>query len=885
MENSRRKWVLFLFIVLYLFSYYGWILYWKMNDRMLIPGGNAFSTFAPLLSSIWLFLAWKKEKVVGRPFWFLLFLGALSFFTAEVIWDYYENHLKINVPYPGYADIFYMLQIFFYFSALTYQLVKVREKYKAIKTLLGMAITMTVAATFSWSFFIKPILEVSEVSPLFMLVSLGTPVGDLALFLGILNIYVFSNNIFQKKSMKFIMWGLLIQVFADTFYLYMRTTDTYISGSFIDPLYPLSVLLVGLAGLRGGDKVKHKELKQTGLFQKTSFFVRFLLPYLAVALLFLFIAEKGAGDKTLVVGSEATIVLIILRQVAILIDNHKLLKQYGERTRELTYSEQRYSSLFHNHPDAVFSVNLEGIFTSSNEACQKLLGLQSYELAGRHFLQIVSEQNREVVTEIFSEAIKGYSKGFEIQLFVTETIASFTIVPIIIENQVTGVFGIAKDITDNKRNEEKIRNMAYNDLLTGLPNRRMIEKVLNEAVSINKNDMHGIMFIDLDRFNIINDTLGHTLGDQLLHLVGGRLKGLIATNEVVGRQGGAEFVLFSKGIKSEEDALMRAEKVLQSLRQPFHVNGHELLISASIGISIYPMDGLTGEELLKNADIAMYRVKENGKNGYAIYSPSKAASSSRRLELENDLYYALKHGQFLLHYQPQIDSKEGRIVGAEALLRWNHPQYGFISPAEFIPIAEETGSIVPISEWVLKMACLQAKKWKIEGINIKVGVNLSPRHFYQKNMIHTVKSIIAEIGIEPGMIDLEITEGIAAKDRTLVNNKLSQLRDMGISISVDDFGTGYSSLSYLTNFPIDTLKIAREFVVEIGKDYANEAIISSIITMANNLGLDVIAEGVETEQQSAFLQVLGCSRMQGYLYGKPSIPSDIEKMMREPILV
>lgn len=595
----------------------------------------------------------------------------------------------------------------------------------------------------------------------------------------------------------------------------------------------------------------------------------------------IFYWEKDSGIHVLA-GSIS--ILIVFRQAVIILENKGLLKKYQNGTRELEINEQRYRSLFHNHPDAVFSIDLNGIFTSANHACRNLLGYGNEELAGKHFLSIVSDGNKETIWEHFCEATGGNPQKFEIGIKGKEgfsSIASFTVVPIMIGEQITGVFGIGKDITENKNNVEKIRHMAFHDLLTGLPNRRMFEALLKQAILEEPDEMHAIMIIDLDRFKIINDTLGHNLGDQLLGIAARRLEVLLSSNEVIGRQGGDEFVLLAKGVYKVENVIDTAEKIINALKKPFFINSHELLLSSSIGISIYPNDGGTVEELLKNADIAMYRVKENGKNGYRLYSAQMSEGPARRLTLEKDLYLALEHNQFIIHYQPQMDTVAGRMTGVEALLRWQHPILGMVSPAEFIPIAEETGVIIPISEWVLRTACFQAKNWCNAGYDIKVGVNLSPRHFYQKNLVKTIEAVLKETGLKPDLLDLEITEGIAAKDRILLNLKLTSIRSLGVTISVDDFGTGYSSLSYLTNFPIDTLKIAREFIVEVGRDPASEAIISSIITMAKNLNLQVIAEGVETEKQSLFLQSLNCSLMQGYLFSKPLAPEEVEKLLKE----
>jgi diguanylate cyclase (GGDEF)-like protein len=430
-----------------------------------------------------------------------------------------------------------------------------------------------------------------------------------------------------------------------------------------------------------------------------------------------------------------------------------------------------------------------------------------------------------------------------------------------------------------EKKKERIKYLAFHDSLTGLANRALFEQVLKEAVTEHKlvNEM-AVMFIDLDRFKIINDTLGHDIGDRLLQMTAKRLESCACTDNTVARIGGDEFTILLKGIGNREAAEVMARKILDSLNQPFYINEHEIISTPSIGVALYSSADDTPHTLMKKADLAMYHVKENGKGYYKIFDETNK-EIFQKLMLEKDICKALSKKEFFLVYQPQMDAKKGKMVGVEALLRWNHSTFGLVSPAEFIPIAEETGMIIPIGDWVLREACLQAKRWEEQGHLLKIGVNLSPRQLQQEDVVERIAAILKVTKVNPHYIDLEITEATAMINIHNVIPKLMALKELGVKISIDDFGTGYSSLSYLANFPIDTLKIAREFISKVGIDEFSLTIISTIIDLAQKLNLNVVAEGVERENQAALLQEVNCHEIQGYLYGKPDSVQAIEKIL------
>lgn len=432
---------------------------------------------------------------------------------------------------------------------------------------------------------------------------------------------------------------------------------------------------------------------------------------------------------------------------------------------------------------------------------------------------------------------------------------------------------------------ESLRESAYHDYLTDLPNYRYFKASLNRALNSAKNQqnshMLGVMFLDLDRFKIINDSLGHDFGDLLLKHIAKLIDSCIDADHTVGRIGGDEFIILMPKIKDGNDAIQLAEKISNSINRPITISGYEVHVTCSIGIALYPTDGEDAETLIKHADTAMYRVKELGRNNFSIYSPLEKDASYEQLIFENDLRKALERGEFTVYYQPKVNIQSGKISGLEALVRWIHPEKGLIPPGKFISIAEETGLIIPIGEFVLRTACQQLVEWQNKGLNpIVVSVNLSTKQFLQTNLVKIVKNILDETGLDPKLLELEITESMTVDINQAIAT-LNLLKQLGIQISVDDFGTGYSSLNYLRMLPIDRLKIDRSFIKDITTNRENAQIVSTILSMAFNLSLDVIAEGVEEENQVDFLQKINCDEVQGFYFGHPLPASELEEKFPE----
>ncbi|PZV13310.1 MAG: diguanylate cyclase [Pseudanabaena sp.] len=439
------------------------------------------------------------------------------------------------------------------------------------------------------------------------------------------------------------------------------------------------------------------------------------------------------------------------------------------------------------------------------------------------------------------------------------------------------------DVTKRKEAEAIISYQIHHDALTGLPNRKYLHEHLTETIKKleNKEQRFAVLFLDIDRFKLINDSLGHSIGDLLLNSVSDRLKILLKQDDVMVRWGADEFAIVAKEIYSTDAVVQIAESMIQSLTLPFNCGGHELHITTCIGASIYPDHNTDVEGLIRNADMAMYRAKAEGQNSFQFYVPNMQEQSFQRLSMENNLRRALENNELLTYYQPQIDLSTGKIVGLEVLLRWKHVSLGSIPPSQFIPLAEETGLIIAIGTWVLRHTCLQAISWQNMGLHpIQIGVNLSIKQLQQKDFLSSLQLILEETNLDPHFLELEITEGIVmdnVKEKIIL---LNEFRKMGIQLSIDDFGTGYSSLGYLKNLPVNTLKIDRIFIEYITYNEHDRAIVASIINLSHSLHLNVIAEGVETQEQVDVLRSLGCDQVQGYVFYKALPADEIEALLR-----
>lgn len=555
-------------------------------------------------------------------------------------------------------------------------------------------------------------------------------------------------------------------------------------------------------------------------------------------------------------------------------------------SQRLRASERLHRFLVERSPDLIFTLDPEGRFTYINPRVHPLLGYERAALMRRPFSTLVMPEDIDRINSVMFAHGNAPDETFNIELRLrrlrespaeggTDSIAvSLTGIPMPDRDGrgSTGLYGVARDISERKRAEEIITFQAYHDQLTRLPNRVLFKDRLELAVAQaqRRSGMLAVMFIDVDRFKLVNDTFGHAEGDALLRGIATRLSTTLRRGDTLARLGGDEFTVLLPDINHPEDVETIARKIVDALALPFPLGHGDFRATVSIGIALFPRDGDSAEDLTRHADVAMYQVKRSGKNAFRFFDPELNSHYRERIALENDLRSALGGNQFELYYQPQISLCEQRVVGMEALLRWNHPIQGQIGPSTFIPLAEEMGLIGDISHWVLEQACAQLAQWRHAGYkDLRMSLNLSPHDFDRKDVVMMVANCIERHGLPASRIELEITESMMMQDTAGVVAKLTALRATGLSVAIDDFGTGYSALAYLQKFPVSTLKIDRSFVRDLNGPSTNP-IISAITGIARGFGLQLIAEGVEYPAQVETLRALGCDVMQGFLFARPA---------------
>lgn len=571
-----------------------------------------------------------------------------------------------------------------------------------------------------------------------------------------------------------------------------------------------------------------------------------------------------------VTGMNATVAFIGAFLMAIIRRDHKAVKE----------SEEALQDFINNANDLIFCCNSSGAVIYSNQICRDILNFGHHEYGKKTLFDFVTTDYKENLKKHFARLVsENHSHHIELQLSTNGMESIYVEMSLTANTHEIGksvVWGVCRDITERKIAQHELYKLAHHDILTGLPNRVLLEDRLQQtkALAHRTNKLFAVLFLDLDRFKIINDTLGHSIGDELLRMVAARLKTALRETDTIARIGGDEFIVILHEAKDRSNIAFLADKITTSLSLPFKLRDHELFITTSLGICVYPEDTTNTDEMMKKADIAMYHAKAIGRNNSQFYDDTMDENASRRFTISNSLRRALEQNEFRVYYQPKVDVRSGHIVAMEALVRWEHPELGLLSPIEFIQLAEENGLIMQLGEWVLRESCQQNKKWLDEKlIDMRVAVNLSGYQLQHINLLQTIKNALTETGLSPDHLELEITESVIMQNPDFAVSILTEVSNMGIHISIDDFGTGYSSLAHLKRFSVNTLKIDKSFVRDVDLSSTDAAITAAIISMGNSLNLNVIAEGVETQAQFDFLKLNNCHQVQGFLFSRP-LPAD-----------
>lgn len=868
--------------IFYMIIFYGWMYFFQEHQLLRELGLNLFPIFGAticlliFLKNIFLFQG--KQKF----FWLLYCCGTLCFIIAQFIWLYDQWNWHSSTPYPGESDLFWLMQYILYLTALIYQLTMLRG-IMGVRSIFNIVIFMVTAVILSFHFLIEPLLQEPKVLPA-LIISLAYPILDLGFLFAAVSLYFHTQRSVHRKMILIISIGILIQIIADVLHYYYQSSNTYQPGSLIDPLWMVPMLLNGAAGLyvRQHERESWTELRPNLFNEKAND----LLPFVSViVLVVVLLVNTKHNEEWLLIGLLVVMLLIAISQILIIMSNRNLLLALHLKNEELEISEARYRQLVEILPVGI-TVEVEGKLVLVNKAGMEMIGASSpEEILGQSAASLVHEEYTEIIKQRHREASVGkiLIKPFEfpVRRLDGKMIDVESSLTQINYNGKNGFLIVAQDITKRKQNENKIKAMAYYDSLTGLPNRARFYEQLNIEIENAKIHQHllAVMYMDLDRFKLINDSMGHSVGDLFLTMVAKRVDGIQELRGKVYRLGGDEFCLIIN-TTNQEGAGKIAQMILDELSTPFSLKESEYYTSPSIGISMYPQDGTGSEDLVRVADIAMYSVKNSGGNNYQFYNEilEQDNSNTNALDIEKTLRNAILNKEFVLYYQPKVDLIKGGVIGLEALIRWHHPKKGIIPPLDFIPTAEETGLIVPIGLWVLEEACLQMKRWHDAGMEkLSIAVNISPRQFRDQNLITNVERILQETGLNPRCLEIEITETVM-QDIHETTALLYELKKLGVQISVDDFGTGYSSLSYLKYLPIDYLKIDKSFVKDITENSKDEAIIQTIVDMGHHLKIDVVAEGIENEQQLTSLVKLRCNVGQGYLFSRPLPAKEIEQL-------
>jgi diguanylate cyclase (GGDEF)-like protein/PAS domain S-box-containing protein len=829
--------------------------------------------------------------------WKLMGASALCWGLGQTAWTWYETVLGREVPFPSLADVGYLAAPPLAAAALISLPFAAQSLAGRLRQVLDGLLIAASLLLASWVLVLRPLFRSGADDLLSQVISLAYPIGDVVV--GTIVLFVLARARMGRTrgtSLPLLGGGLVAIAVADSGFVYLTASGSYSSGALIDAGWFLGYLLVLLAARKPEADQVDEEETSAGVDRMGMY-----LPYIAVvgSLSVSTVAqvEQGILDQFAAWTRSFIILALVGRQVLSLLENLSLARHLEarvvERTAELRASEQRFQALVQHSSEVVILVDAEGKVEYVSESMTRVFGYSEAHLLGRRLTQFLDSDAGARLREGLAEVAERPYGVLELELPLRHRDGHLCTVQLTVTNlldnpSVGGLVLNTRDISERRQLEDQLVHQAFHDSLTSLANRALFKDRVDHALARTKRQTPSVavLFLDLDGFKEVNDSLGHAAGDRLLIQVAERLHSCVRPSDTVARFGGDEFAVLIEDASDDIDVVQVADRVLEGLARPFEVNGRELHVRGSMGIARMESDVDGADQLLRNADLAMYRAKAAGRGGFARYDPEMHTELVQRVQLEADLRRALEAGELFLQYQPTFDLASGQLVGAEALARWRHPTRGLVPPTEFIPLAEASGLIRPLGAWVLREACRQAAEWQRTANRDKplaLNINLSGRQLQHPEVVDDVATALAESGLPPDSLVLEMTESVLMDDSENVLAILRRLKELGPRLAIDDFGTGYSSLSYLHRFPVDMLKIDRSFVERLSHATDNAELARTIVRLGQSLQLVTVAEGVEDSAQFLALRRMGCDVGQGFYFGRPMESEEIGRLLGEDL--
>jgi diguanylate cyclase (GGDEF)-like protein/PAS domain S-box-containing protein len=821
--------------------------------------------------------------------WQLLGAAAIAWGGGQIVTGLYELVLDQDVPFPSAADIGYLIAVPLWAAGLLYLAVPANQIAARIRAVLDGLLIGIALLLVSWVTVLGPVAHSSTDSLINKIILLAYPVGDVALVTLVAYVVLRFRATGLRPPLPLGLVAIALVGFSigDSGYAYLSLVERYESGSAIDAgwLGGFTMLLVAamLPARPAGENETVVEIRPLGV----------LLPYffVVIAALVSSVVTVDHADVFTRWIRTAMILLMVVRQVLTLLENSGLTRtlerRVDDRTAELELSKDRFRALVEHSSDVVSLIRLNGEVVYQSESSLRVFGYPGAELLGRRFAELLDQASRIKFNAAVAEAAKSASRNDALELRLIHGDGAWrqvetTVTNLLHDPAVNALVLNTRDVSERRELEDQLLHQAFHDSLTGLANRALFHDRVRHAMQRRTlNDSVGVLFLDLDGFKEVNDSLGHSSGDALLIEVAARLNTCVRPGDTIARLGGDEFAILVEGAKAAIEFVAVAERIRTALQTAIVVSGSSLFIQASIGIATAELGTNDADQLIRNADLAMYRAKELHDGEFSLYDPSMHSTLVERLALEAELRLAVNQELLHVHYQPTYTLDTGKLVGVEALVRWNHPERGQIPPDAFIPLAEQTGLIHQLGRFVLREACHQGRRWldASPATPLSIGVNISGKQLQRAEFLAEVREILEESGLPPKALVLEMTESVLMDDTDGSALALAELKSMGIRIAIDDFGTGYSSLSYLHRFPVDILKIDRSFVERLSGVHAEESLVQSIVQLAQTLHLETIAEGIEDHGQLLALRRLGCQVAQGYHFGRPGPPDIVGQLL------